>query len=114
MSKEEDKFAEANKTWELERLYIDLAAQNKTLSPNAQIFLRGILCGFSPSNIGQKLNYQGNDVSVTVRQTLSKEVYPKIRALLGLDVDDRIDFSKVSSLTISLAVNITGSIIVFS
>jgi hypothetical protein len=85
MQKSEEAFSEVYNAWDLEKLYADLTRVSGKLSPNAKIFLRGILCGYSPSEISQKLNYQGKDRSSTVRQTLSNEVYPAIKALLNPD-----------------------------
>ncbi|UBF27148.1 NACHT domain-containing protein [Kovacikia minuta CCNUW1] len=95
MSKSEEVFSEAYNIWDLEKLYADLMrASGKSLSPNAKTFLRGILCSYSPREIGEKLNYQGKDPSSTVRQTLSKEVYPAVEALLS---DQKIDWRQVQA-----------------
>jgi GTPase SAR1 family protein len=79
----EEAFADAYENWEIEKLYIDLASTTeKPLSPNAKLFLRGVLCGYSPAEIAKILNYQSKKPSDTVRQYLSKEVYPAIKALV--------------------------------
>ena len=58
----EEEFSEAYQNWEIERFYLDLAdVGGKPLSPNAKIFLRGILCTNSPNEIAKNLNYQGKN-----------------------------------------------------
>ncbi len=96
----EEEFSEAYKNWEIEKIYLDLAdAVGKDLSPNAKIFLRGILCANSPNEIAKKLNYQGKNISDTVRQTLSKEVYPAIENLVNSG--NKINWRKTSENSVS-------------
>ncbi|NER05082.1 MAG: NACHT domain-containing protein [Okeania sp. SIO3C4] len=91
----EEEFSEAYQNWEIDRLYLDLAdAGGKPLSPNAKIFLRGVLCANSPNEIAKKLNYQSKNLSDTVRQTLSKEVYPAIENLVNSG--NKINWRKTS------------------
>jgi predicted NACHT family NTPase len=93
----EEAFADAYENWEVERLYFELAnTKGKPLSPNAKLFLQGILCGYSPAEIANIFNYQGKTPSDTVRQTLSKEVYPAIKALV--QNDQKIDYRKIPQL----------------
>lgn len=92
-----EEFSEADTNWDVERLYIDLAGVSvKPLSRNAKRFLRGVLCGYSPAEIAEKCRYRGNNPSDTVRQTLSKEIYPSIKALLERWED--IEWGQVSRL----------------
>ncbi|MDJ0515332.1 MAG: NACHT domain-containing protein, partial [Trichodesmium sp. MO_231.B1] len=96
----EEEFSEAYQNWEIERLYLDLAnALGKDLSPNAKIFLRGVLCANSPNEIAKKLNYQSKNISDTVRQTLSKEVYPAIEKLVNSG--NKINWRKTSENSVS-------------
>lgn len=84
----DEEFSEAYSNWDVERLYTDLAGVSvKPLSPNAKRFLRGVLCGYSPAEIAEKCRYRGKNPSDTVRQTLSKEIYPSIKALLNRSED---------------------------
>ncbi|NEQ76293.1 MAG: NACHT domain-containing protein [Okeania sp. SIO2C9] len=96
----EEEFSEAYQNWEIDRLYLDLAdAGGKSLSPNAKIFLRGVLCANSPNEIAKKLNYQSKNISDTVRQTLSKEVYPAIENLVNSG--NKINWRKTSENSVS-------------
>ncbi|MGC9525039.1 MAG: NACHT domain-containing protein [Limnospira sp.] len=91
-------YSEAYGIWDLDRLNVDIATKcDKSLSPNAQIFLRGVLCGKKPKEIADDLDYQSKDDSATVRTTLSEEVYPTIRDLLSKP-DEKIDWRKVPQL----------------
>ncbi len=78
----EEEFSQAYENWEIETLYTSYLGG---LSPNAKTFLRGVLCGYSPKEISDQLGYGGKNPSDTVRQTLSREVYPKVKELLQLD-----------------------------
>lgn len=82
----EEKFSEAYLGWEIERLYADLAySLKKTLSPNAKTYLRGILCGYSPKEIAEKLDLRAKDPSIQVRQILTAEVYQAVKNQLGIN-----------------------------
>ncbi|MCP9293523.1 MAG: NACHT domain-containing protein [Planktothrix agardhii LY1] len=82
----EEKFSEAYLDWEIERLYADLAnSLKKTLSPNAKTYLRGILCGYSPKEIAEKLDLRAKDTSIQVRQILTAEVYQAVKNQLGIN-----------------------------
>ena len=90
----DEEFSEGYTNWDVERLYTDLAGTNsKSLSRNAKRFLRGVLCGYSPAEIAKKCRYRGKDPSATVRQTLSKEIYPAIEELLK--PSEKIEWNKV-------------------
>jgi ABC-type dipeptide/oligopeptide/nickel transport system ATPase subunit len=92
----EDKFLNADESWDTSKLFSDLAKfKGKELSNNEKKFLRGVLCGNSPSEIAKKCDYRSKDPSVTVRQTLSK-VYGYIENLLELQ--ERIEWSKLPNL----------------
>ncbi|AFY33437.1 NB-ARC domain-containing protein [Calothrix sp. PCC 7507] len=78
----EDEFIEAKKSWELEKLYVDLAsAKGKALTPVEKKFLRGLLCGCSPAEIA-KIVYQSPSSS-TVRVYLSNGLYKYIEEMLS-------------------------------
>ncbi|MDS1344490.1 NACHT C-terminal alpha/beta 1 domain-containing protein [Planktothrix agardhii] len=82
----EEKFSEAYLGWEIERLYADFAySLKKTLSPNAKTYLRGILCGYSPKEIAEKLDLRAKDPSIQVRQILTAEVYQAVKNQLGIN-----------------------------
>jgi hypothetical protein len=75
-----DPFAEAELTWELERLYKDLAAvKGKRLWSTEKRYLRGLLCGYSPEEIAGKLYRQPSSLT----SYLSRTVYQYVKDLTG-------------------------------
>ncbi|MBV8884642.1 MAG: hypothetical protein JO235_11690, partial [Chroococcidiopsidaceae cyanobacterium CP_BM_RX_35] len=77
----EIEFGEAADNWNLEKLYIDLSgAKGKSLTPVEKKFLRGLLCGYSPAEIADKV-YQSRN-SNAVRVYLSNGLYKYIEELL--------------------------------
>lgn len=81
VNNQEVTFTEAESNWNLEKLYIDLAAaKGKGLTPVEKKILRGLLCGYSPAEIADKV-YQ-NSNSNTVRVCLSNGLYKYIEELL--------------------------------
>lgn len=77
----EEDFTEAANNWNLEKLYIDLAtAKGKGLTPVEKKFLRGLLCGYSPAEIADKVYKSRN--SNAVRVYLSNGLYKYIQELL--------------------------------
>ncbi|MGB5960378.1 MAG: hypothetical protein WBG73_06940 [Coleofasciculaceae cyanobacterium] len=68
-------FAQAANDWDLETLYTDLAsAKGKRLTPVEKLHLRGLLCGYSPAEIAEKLNKSVKGVGVDLCQTLYQYV----------------------------------------
>lgn len=66
-----EQFAQAANQWDLETLYIDLAsAKGKRLTPVEKLHLRGLLCGYSPVEIAEKLNKSAKGVGVDLCKTL--------------------------------------------
>ena len=71
-------FAEAANSWDLERLYKALAEAKKQIVPHARkglterekLFLRGLLCGYSPAEIAGKVVQSPKGVEVYVCKTL--------------------------------------------
>jgi DNA-binding CsgD family transcriptional regulator len=67
-------FADANQHWDLERLYIDFAIAKKTIAPHKKKGLthtekerlRGLLCGYSPAEIAQKLHLSPGGLQVAI------------------------------------------------
>ncbi|TAE59423.1 MAG: helix-turn-helix domain-containing protein [Nostocales cyanobacterium] len=75
MASVEERFAQAAKYWDLETLYTDLAsAKGKRLTPIEKLHLRGLLCGYSPSEIAERLNKNVKGVEVDLCNTLYKYV----------------------------------------
>ena len=93
-----EEFQEAAKSWNLERLYMDLAgAKGKGLTRVEKQYLRGLLCYCSPNEIAERLHVAGD----TVRNYLSKGLYRYIEALLidkGSEVQRVKDWSRVPQL----------------
>jgi hypothetical protein len=73
-------FAEAANHWDLETLYADLAStKGKRLTPVEKLHLRGLLCGYSPADIANKLHKSVKGVESEMCTTL----YPHIKSLVG-------------------------------
>jgi hypothetical protein len=74
-------FDRAESLWQLEKLYLDLAkVKGKGLTPLEKKILQGLLCGYSPSEIAEKI-YQNRN-STSVRVYLSNSLYRYIQELL--------------------------------
>ncbi|MGA9382269.1 MAG: helix-turn-helix domain-containing protein [Phormidium sp.] len=75
----DEQFAEAANHWDLETLYTDLASvKRKRLTPVEKLHLRGLLCGYSPAEIAEKLqkNHKG------VETDLCSTIYRYVKNLL--------------------------------
>ena len=74
----DEMFAEAANNWDLERLYRDLAEAKQKFAPRARkglterekLYLRGLLCGYSPAEMARKLLQSPKGVEVYVCKTL--------------------------------------------
>ncbi|MBD2664807.1 NB-ARC domain-containing protein [Richelia sinica] len=94
----ESEFIEAQKSWELEKLYVDLAsAKGKALTPVEKKFLRGLLCGFSPAEIANVV-YQTRSSS-TVRVYLSNGLYKYLEEMLSNQVGYLVKVKNWSHVT---------------
>ena len=73
-------FSQAKAEWGLELLYADLAsAKGKHLTPVEKIHLQGLLCGYSPVEIADKLG----KAACGVETDLSASIYRYVKSLLG-------------------------------
>lgn len=73
-------FYQAAYQWDLETLYLDLASvKGRRLTPIEKTHLRGLLCGYSPSEIAKQLNKSIKGVQVDLCNTL----YQYIKNLVG-------------------------------
>lgn len=80
MAKVDQDFGEASLYWDLETLYKDLASiKGKNLTPVEKQHLRGLLCGYSPAEIAQKLQKSVKGVEIAFCNTL----YQYVKNLLG-------------------------------
>jgi len=80
-------FPKAEKFWDLERLYTNLAkAKRKPLTPIEKTHLCGLLCGYSPTEIAEKLYKDVGGVNVN----LSNTIYQYVKDAVGKS-DKRID-----------------------
>jgi hypothetical protein len=78
MALNDEMFAEAANYWDLERRYKALAEAKKQIVPHARrglterekLFLRGLLCGYSPAEIARKLVQSRKGVEVYMSKTL--------------------------------------------
>ena len=84
-----DEFAEAAQRWSLEKLYVDLAsAKGKGLTPVEKKILRGLLCGYSPSEISTTIYNSRN--SSSVRVYLSNFLYKYLEILWNLKTGETV------------------------
>ncbi|MBW4563821.1 MAG: helix-turn-helix domain-containing protein [Mojavia pulchra JT2-VF2] len=75
MTSIDQQFTQAAKYWDLETLYTDISsAKGKRLTPVEKLHLRGLLCGYSPAEIAEKLNKNIKGVEVDLCNTLYKYV----------------------------------------
>lgn len=82
-----DLLNQAVKEWDLQTLYGDLAfTKGKPLTPTEKLHLRGLLCGYSPSDIADKLHKNSNGVETD----LCASIYRYVKSLLD-KCDERID-----------------------
>lgn len=78
MNEKDNIFNEALEDWDLERLYKVLAEAKKSISPRSRqgltntekLYLRGILCGYSPAEIARKFLKSTKGAEVYVCKTL--------------------------------------------
>jgi DNA-binding CsgD family transcriptional regulator len=79
-----EEFIKAAQSWELERLYVDLAKAKKTVAPHKKKGLtqaekerlRGLLCGYSPTEIAEKLYLSSGGIQVAI-----SDLYRYVEAL---------------------------------
>ncbi len=94
----EEEFIEAQKNWDLEKLYLDLgSAKRKALTPVEKKFLRGLLCGCSPAEIAKRV-YQSRSSS-TVRVYLSNGLYKYIEDMLSTQAGYSVKVKNWSHVT---------------
>ncbi|HAG80604.1 MAG TPA: helix-turn-helix domain containing protein [Cyanobacteria bacterium UBA12227] len=75
MTSTHEQFSQAANHWDLETLYTDLAsAKGKRLTPVEKLHLRGLLCGYSPSEIAEKLGKNPKGVETDLCATLYRYV----------------------------------------
>lgn len=80
MAYADKQFAQVANTWDLEVLYQDLASvKGKRLTPVEKMHLRGLLSGYSPAEIAEKLEKSIKGVEVDLCNTL----YPYVKILVG-------------------------------
>jgi len=73
-------FKEAEYFWKLNELYHDLGVtKKKPLSVTEKVHLRGLLCGYSPTNIAKTLNKSVRGVE----SELCNTIYQYVKALLN-------------------------------
>jgi hypothetical protein len=84
MMNTEERFAEAENSWDLERLYTDLGkAKGKSLTAKEKLYLRGLLCGYGPAEMARKCHKSPNGLKVH----LSKTLYQYVKVLVNKEND---------------------------
>lgn len=87
MASTDEQFLQAANYWDLETLYGDLAsAKGKRLTPVEKRHLRGLLCGFSPVEIAEKLGKNSKGVETDLCAT----IYRYVKSLLD-KCDEKIE-----------------------
>ncbi len=87
MAYTDEPFAQAANHWDLETLYTDLAsAKGRRLTPMEKIHLRGLLCGYSPAEIAEKLGKNAKGVETDLCAT----IYRYTKSLVG-KCNDKIE-----------------------
>lgn len=87
MTSIDQQFNQAALHWDLETLYTDLAsAKGRRLTPMEKLHLRGLLCGFSPTEIAEQL---GKNVK-GVKTDLCVTLYRYVKSLVD-KLDARIE-----------------------
>ncbi|BAZ12579.1 WD-40 repeat-containing protein [Calothrix sp. NIES-4071] len=92
------KFVQANESWNLEQLYQDIAfakhqerqLYRKQLTPTEKACLRGLICGYSPTEIAWELNREPNGLRVE----LSRGLYRYIESLTHTRIKNWSNVSK--------------------
>ncbi len=75
MPSPDELFSQVKIHWDLETLYVDLAsAKGKRLTPVEKRHLRGLLCGYSPAEIAEKLGKNGKGVETDLCATIYRYV----------------------------------------
>ncbi|MDJ0619528.1 MAG: helix-turn-helix domain-containing protein [Calothrix sp. MO_192.B10] len=83
----DEQFSQAVNHWDLETLYADLSsAKGKRMTPSEKRHLRGLLCGYSPAEIAEKL---GKNVK-GVETDLCATIYKYVKVLLD-KYDEKIE-----------------------
>lgn len=71
----DEQFTQAANYWDLETLYADLtSAKGKRLTPMEKLHLRGLLCGYSPAEIAERLGKNVKGVETDLCATLYRYV----------------------------------------
>ncbi len=78
MAPNKELFAEAANNWDLEKLYKALAEAKRKMAPRSRrgltetekLYLRGLLCDYSPAEIARQLHQSTKGVEVYVSKTL--------------------------------------------
>ncbi|EDN68591.1 hypothetical protein BGP_1093 [Beggiatoa sp. PS] len=76
----QEQFLEAEKDWDLERLYNDLSsAKGRHLTRIEKLHLRGLLCGNSPAEIADMLHIDVRGLEVNLCNKLYQYVKKTVR-----------------------------------
>ncbi len=82
MAHTDEAFTDAEKSWDLKRLYTDLGqAKGKSLTSKEKLHLRGLLCGYSPAEIAKKRHKSPDGLKVNLSNTL----YQYVKTLVNRD-----------------------------
>ena len=97
-SPEDQLFLEAVKLWDLDKLYIDIGEQkqretqnNTTLKSVEKVYLRGLLCGYSPKKIAETLDRSSNSIAVA----LTRGLYRYVEAITNRELNSLTNWQDV-------------------
>jgi hypothetical protein len=94
MARNREQFTQAENEWDLKNLYEDLASvKGKNLTPIEKLHLRGLLCGYSPTEIAEKLCKTVNGVEVD----LSHTVYQYVKDFMNRDCEEEKQIEKIGN-----------------
>ena len=80
-----EQFNQAKQQWNLERLYNNLASiKGKMLTPMERLHLRGLLCGYSPTEIAERLHKEVRGVETD----LSATIYQYVKGLVNKKIEN--------------------------
>jgi len=86
-------FAQADEDWDLKRLYADLTStKGKPLSPVEKQHLCGLLCGYSPASMAERLHKSVGGLEVN----LCKSLYQYVKTLVNRGNEKVENWRKIS------------------
>jgi hypothetical protein len=71
----DERFKQAEESWDLDRLYSDLTKiKGNLLTRTEKLHLRGLLCGYSPTTLAKKLHKSPRGIQADISNTVNRYV----------------------------------------